>query len=124
MSQEILRLLSAGESILVNGGGSPYYTPIGVYLLARDATFTEIFDSLEDGHLRYLCDGHIKDFILRHSRWLSTAHETFFLKKTCDDFVVVCVRLNVVEVSLPFLSNCIWRASGKYRLVVPRLLSK
>jgi len=67
--------------------------PIGVYEMIRDATFAQMFGSL-NSNLNKLCltQSQILNFIAKHKNWLrSGGYGTFFLFKANGNFFVAFV---------------------------------
>lgn len=103
-------------------------TPVSVYEMRKNATFAQMFDSL-NSDMRKLCFANqhqIKNFVQKHRNWLRTEGcGTLFLFKENGNFFVARVRLvsgSLLEVSVHgFWHGHIWDAEDRHRIVVPKL---
>ncbi|MFA6160038.1 MAG: hypothetical protein WC678_03040 [Parcubacteria group bacterium] len=102
-------------------------TPVEVYEMTKDGTFTQLFGSLS-GDISKLCltQAQIKGFVRKYKSWLRTdGYGTFFLFKSHGHFFVARVGVNSdgrlgVGV-LRFEDDYVWDAEYRHRIVVPRL---
>ena len=102
-------------------------TPVNVYEMVEDATYSQMFGSLSSD-LRKLCltQAQIKSFVRNHKDWLRTdGCATFFLFESNGHFFVAVVSFYsdgslYVHVSR-FEYASVWYAERRPRLVVPKL---
>ena len=102
-------------------------TPVDVYEMTQDATFSQMFGDLSSDVRRLCLTQHqIKNFVKKHRSWLRTeGYATFFLFESKGHFFVAVVRFDSrgrlgVRV-FRFGGSSVWRAGNRHRLVVPRL---
>jgi hypothetical protein len=108
-------------------GQSTSETPIEVYEMAKNGTFSQMFSSL-CSDVRRLCftPGQVKNFVRKYRGWLRTeGYGTFFLFEANGHFFVALVLFHSAE-SLDvrvdrFGGDDVWRAEGRRRVVVPQL---
>ncbi|OGM89382.1 hypothetical protein A3J77_01165 [Candidatus Wolfebacteria bacterium RBG_13_41_7] len=100
-------------------------TSAKVYEMAKDATFAQMFGSLESD-LDKLCftQAQIKGFMKKHRNWLrANNYATFFLFKSRNQFFVACADARLgggLRVSVDRVDySCVWDAGYRYRVVVP-----
>lgn len=102
-------------------------TPVEVYEMEKNATFSQMFGSLS-ADVRKLCftQAQIKNFVKKHRNWLRTeGYATFFLFESKGNFFVAYVyfysddrlRVGVAQ----FGHSRVWYAERRHRLVVPQL---
>jgi len=102
-------------------------TPVDVYEMTQDATFSQMFGDLSSDVRRLCLTQHqIKNFVKKHRSWLRTeGYATFFLFESKGHFFVADVSFlsnDVLNVSVNrFERSDVWRAGNRHRLVVPRL---
>lgn len=108
-------------------GQSTAETSVGVYEMAKDATFAQMFGNL-NADVKKLCltQHQIKKFVVEHRKWLrEDGYGTFFLFQSNDNFYVASVDFfsaDVLYVSLNrFGRSFVWRAEYRHRVVVPQL---
>jgi hypothetical protein len=101
-------------------------TPVSVYEMAQDATFSELFGDcgVEADHL-FLTQAQIKQFVKRYTHWLKTGgNGTFFLFKSGDEFFVAAVFLfsdgRIGVRARRFSLDRVFRSRKHHRLVVPQ----
>lgn len=73
-------------------------TPVEVHEMVKNVTFEQMFESL--GRPRQdllLTSAQVKRFCKDHFRWLCRGGFTFFLSETGGEFIVGCVRLDVIS---------------------------
>lgn len=108
-------------------GRSTSETPVDVYEMTKDSTYSQMFGSLS-ADVRKLCftQAQIKNFAKKNYEWFRTdGYGTFFLFESKGHFFVAYVyvysddRLHV-HVNL-FEPSRVWLAEHRHRLVVPRL---
>ena len=107
-------------------GRSTAETPVDVYEMTKDSTYSKMFGSLSDD-VQKICftQAQIKNFAKRNYEWFRTdSYGTFFLFESNGYFFVALVSFDSlgglrVDVSR-FERSLVWRA-GSRRLVVPRL---
>ena len=107
-------------------GRSTAETPVDVYEMTKDSTYSKMFGSLSDD-VQKICftQAQIKNFAKRNYEWFRTdSYGTFFLFESNGYFFVALVSFDSlgglrVDVGR-FGSSIVWRA-GSHRLVVPRL---
>jgi len=107
-------------------GRSTAETPVDVYEMTKDSTYSKMFGSLSDD-VQKICftQAQIKNFAKRNYEWFRTdGYGTFFLFESNGYFFVADVRFGSsgrlgVSVSR-FERSLVWDA-GSHRLVVPRL---
>jgi hypothetical protein len=100
-------------------------TPVKVFEMKRDATFTQIFGDFGE-NLNRLClsQDQIIRFVEEHAKWLCEDGCTFFLLKTGDEYFVASVgwRGGGLGVDARRLScGGVWGAESGHRVVVPQL---
>ena len=102
-------------------------TPVDVYEMTQDATFSQMFGDLSSDVRRLCLTQHqIKNFVKKHRSWLRTeGYATFFLFESKGHFFVAFVIFNStdklnVDVNR-FEYSSVWHAGSRHRLVVPRL---
>ncbi|MFA5777207.1 MAG: hypothetical protein WC906_02105 [Parcubacteria group bacterium] len=152
----ILKLISGGESLILDAvdgaetlaeaedvfayidsdfkkyradekGPATDETPVEVYEMAKDATFAQMFGSLNYDVGRLCLTQHqIKNFVRKYRGWLrKDGYPTFFLFKSNNQFFVACVFFGsggVLEVDVGrFGSDDVWYAGSRRRVVVPQL---
>jgi hypothetical protein len=101
---------------------------VTVYELVKDATFSQIFNSLSN-NLNNLCltQGQIINFVKKYREWLfrTNSYVTYFLSKSDNNFFVVSIVLRFgdwVEANVyRFEDSTIWGATDRRRLVIPQL---
>jgi len=107
-------------------GRSTAETPVDVYEMTKDSTYSKMFGSLSDD-VQKICftQAQIKNFAKRNYEWFRTdSYGTFFLFESNGYFFVALVSFDSlgglrVDVSR-FERSLVWDA-GSHRLVVPRL---
>ena len=111
---------------LNNKGNATKETPIQVYEMVKDATFSQMFNSLSSD-LDSLCltQNQIIRFCEKYPSHLrQDGYATFFLFKESGEYFVasVFVRSGGLRVFVSrFESADVWDAEGRHRLVVPQL---
>lgn len=103
-------------------------TPVRVYEMTKDATFSQIFGSLSsDVRKLYLTQAQIKNFVKKYRNWLRTdSYATFFLFESDKKFFVANVHvypngtLNVYLRRFEYSGD--WYAEYRHRLVAPQLV--
>ena len=102
-------------------------TPVDVYEMTQDATFSQMFEDLSSDVRRLCLTQHqIKNFVKKNRSWLRTeGYATFFLFESKGHFFVASVDVHsggrlYVSVRL-FGSAHVWDAELRRRLVVPKL---
>jgi len=102
-------------------------TPVDVYEMTQDATFSQMFEDLSSDVRRLCLTQHqIKNFVKKNRSWLRTeGYATFFLFESKGHFFVADVYFNsndelIVDV-LRFEVSSVWSAEYRPRLVVPKL---
>ncbi len=154
--ETMLRLISAGSSIVIDvvdgseilskakemfvwidsdfigygadeAGSATKETPVAVYEMVENATFAQMFGSL-NSDLDKLCltQDQIKNFVKKYRNWLRTdGYGTFFLFKSKNNFFVAYVYLFSgagLEVCVyRFGRDFVWRVECRHRIVVPQL---
>ena len=120
------------DSDLINWGAdekgpATEETSVAVYEIAKDATFSQMFDSLSDD-LNSLCltQAQIINFVKKYRSWLrADGYATLFLFKSHGHLFVADVGLGSdgrLEVYVNrFEYSGVWGAEDRYRLVVPQL---
>lgn len=109
-------------------GQSTGETPVEVYEMAKDTTFSQMFGSLS-GDARKSCftQSQIKSFVKKYRNWLRTdGHATFFLFESRGQFFVasVVVRSDGFRVFVSrFERSDVWGAGFRHRVVVPQLIA-
>jgi hypothetical protein len=102
-------------------------TFVEVHEIAKDATFSQMFGSLNaDVSKLCLTQHQIKNFARKHRNWLRTdGYATFFLFESRKQFFVAGVEFNSddeLDVGVGrFKGGCVWDAEGRHRVVVPQL---
>jgi len=102
-------------------------TPVDVYEMTQDATFSQMFGDLSSDVRRLCLTQHqIKNFVKKHRSWLRTeGYATFFLFESKGYFFVAVVlfdsRGGLFVRVLQFEDSHVWDAGIRHRLVVPRL---
>lgn len=102
-------------------------TPVTVYEMTKDATFAQMFGSL-NADVRELCltPHQIKDFVRKYRKWLRTGgYATFFLFESNNELFVARVRFySDGELGVHvrrFGRSLVWHAAYRHRVVVPQL---
>ena len=102
-------------------------TPMFVYEIVKDATFSQMFGSLSSG-LDKLCltQAQIKNFVKKYRNWLrADGYATFFLFESRGLFFVARMAVDSggrLGVSVGrFEDSRVWRAGRRRRVVVPQL---
>jgi len=101
-------------------------TPVDVYEMVRDATFSQMFGSL-CADVSRLCftQNQIVGFVEKYPEWLQAdGYGTFFLFKSHDHIFVASVHVLSVGLSVNvrrFGSARVWFAGRRHRVVVPQL---
>jgi hypothetical protein len=152
----ILKLISGGESLIIDAtdgietladakglfdsidpnfknwgaderGNATVETPVGVYEMANNATFVQMFGelSLDAGDL-CLTQDQIKNFARKYRGWLRTGgYATFFLLESRGQFFVADVLVDsggtLHAVVDRFGCSDDWCADVRHRVVVPQL---
>ena len=100
-------------------------TKVSVHEMVKDGTFFQIFNSMSND-LNSLCltQEQIIQFVKKHRKWLRTdGYATLFLFKVGDEFFVAHVRFysdgQLRARVYRFSYDRVWRASYRYRIVVP-----
>jgi hypothetical protein len=107
-------------------GQSTEETPVSVYEMAQDATFSELFgDFGVEADCLSLTQSQIKQFAKHHAHWLKTGgNGTFFLFKPGNEFFVAAVFLfsdrRIGVRARRFSLDRIFRSKKQHRLVVPQ----
>lgn len=108
-------------------------TPVEIYEMIGDATFTQMFGSLGadrriPASMRKLCltQAQIKGFVKKHRNWLrADGYGTFFPFVSYGQFFVARVDVSSgggLRVCVLRLGHSgVWRAAGRHRVVVPQL---
>lgn len=101
-------------------------TPVRVYEMAKDATFLQMFGSL-NADVKKLCltQHQIKNFVKRHRNWLRTdGYGTFFLFESRSHFFFAHVYVysgDGLDVYVDrFECSSVWDAEHRHRVVVPQ----
>ncbi|MCC6198706.1 hypothetical protein IT401_00600 [Candidatus Nomurabacteria bacterium] len=107
-------------------GNSTQKTSVQVHELVKDATFAQMFGSLETDLDKLCLSQHqIKLFCEVHKDWLhKDGYAIFFLFKVDEQFFVANVYVNSggLHVSVyRFGLDDVWRAEYSHRMVVPQL---
>jgi len=101
-------------------------THVEVYVLIKNATFAQIFNSFRI-NLNKLClaPHQITDFCEVHAGWLrQEGNSTFFLFKDEDQFLVAYVQMDSEGLQIDYLNldyPIVQEAEDSHRLVVPDL---
>ena len=100
---------------------------VAVYETVKDATFSQMFSSLNADARKFCLTQHqIKNFVKKHRKWLRTGgYATFFLFESNGHFFVAYVFMDS-EGSLyvrvcRFEDSSVWDAWDHPRVVVPQL---
>jgi len=108
-------------------GRSTAETPVDVYEMTKDSTYSKMFGSLSDD-VQKICftQAQIKNFAKRNYEWFRTdSYGTFFLFESNGYFFVAYVFFNSIgELGMnvnQFKNFNVWDAESRHRLVVPRL---
>lgn len=108
-------------------GSEKSETPIEVHELATDATFAQMFGSLnKDVKKMCLSQHQILNFVQKHRGWLRTdGYATFFLFESYGPFFVADVYFRSdgeLDVDVYEFDNPrVWHSECRHRVVVPRL---
>lgn len=101
--------------------------PIDVYEMAKDGTYSQLFNSLNpDVEKLFFTQAQIKGFVKKHRKWLrKDGYGTFFPFKSNSKRFVANVLFNsvgglIVDV-YEFERGYVWYAEFRRRLVVPQL---
>ena len=102
-------------------------TPVVVYEMIKDATFSQMFSSLSSD-LNNLCltQAQIKGFVRNYRNWLrADSHATFFLFRSHNRFFVAYVCVFFGDRLWVFVSRFedsnVWCVRSCHRVVVPQL---
>jgi len=108
-------------------GRSTAETPVDVYEMTKDSTYSKMFGSLSDD-VQKICftQAQIKNFAKRNYEWFRTdGYGTFLLFESNGYFFVAYVFFNSIgELGMnvnQFDNFNVWDAESRHRLVVPRL---
>ncbi len=103
-------------------------TPVAVYEMKKDATFSQMFSSISsDVRKLFLTQAQIKNFVKKFRNWLRTdGWATFFLFEANNKFFVAHVPVRTdgsLHVRVYRLEDShVWDADDRRRLVVPQLV--
>jgi hypothetical protein len=106
-------------------GQSTDETPVDVYEVVKDATFSQMFNDLNTDTNRLCLTQHqIKNFIKKYREWLQYEQATFFLLKSKNRFFVALVNFDSggglkVYAYKPECSR-VWYNVNRWRIVVPQ----
>lgn len=110
-------------------GNATAETPVDVYEMTQNATFTQMFGSLHND-LDKLCftQHQIVNFVTKHRNWLRTeGYGTFFLFKSGEQFFVAYVYFRGDDSLSVYVNrfgrSSVWLASLRRRLVAPQLIT-
>ena len=109
-------------------GAATKETPVRVWEMAEDATFSQMFGELNvDVEKNCLTQHQILNFIKKYRHWLRTdGYATFFFFKSKGHFFVAGVRVSsdgVLRVDVDrFEDPTVWGAGCRRRVVVPQLV--
>lgn len=102
-------------------------TEVVVYEMVKDASFVDMFTSLDKNMRKLLLTPHqIKKFVVNHREWLRTdGYGTFFLFESNNEIFVARVgfssgdshRVSVYR----FENSSVWFAEFRHRLVTPQV---
>lgn len=102
-------------------------TPVCVYEMAKDATFSQMFSLLSSDKSKLcLTQAQIIEFVKKYRNWLQADdYATFFLFESNGQFFVadaVACSDGALGVSVSrFKDSHVWSAENRRRLVVPQL---
>jgi len=105
-------------------------TPVAVYEMKKDSTFSQMFGSLSSDVGKLCLTPHqIKNFVKKYRNWLQKdGYGTFFLFQSRNLFFVAGVGFSSggghkVGVNR-FERGGVWNAENRHRLVVPKLAAR
>lgn len=107
-------------------GGATKETPINIFEMVEDATFTQMLGSLSR-EIKQLCltQDQIIGFVRKYRQWVQChRNTTLFLFQSYNNFFVALVRFysDKLEVHVGrFEDSGVWSADYHHRLVIPRL---
>jgi hypothetical protein len=102
-------------------------TPVEVYEMMKDATFSQMFGSLNaDVRKNCLTQHQIKNFVRKHRNWIRTdGYATFFLFESYGHFFVARVHFHDVVRLFVFVyrfgRDDVWGADDRHRVVIPQV---